>query len=189
MTSDPLVQDLLRRVTELERRVQYLENGDTAPPPELDLPFESFWSLYPRKAGKVDAARAWSHMKHADREAALLGVAIFSKTWDNASAERMRYCPLPATWLRGRRWEDGETEWWRARGATTSAPSPKINGQKHRIVDESAPTWVKDVRAKLCDPNRPDVDDNLLAAYMRWAAGYDEIQRQPERAASEEGKP
>ena len=66
--------------------------------------FEEFWKAYPKKDGKKDAEAAWLKV---DVSIDLLLSAIAAKRitedWTKAKGQ---FVPLPATWLRGRRWED-----------------------------------------------------------------------------------
>jgi hypothetical protein len=66
--------------------------------------FEIFYSAYPKKEGKKDAQAAWAKV---DVPVSLLLDAISRKSksedWRKANGQ---FVPLPATWLRGRRWED-----------------------------------------------------------------------------------
>jgi len=68
-----------------------------------DVPdlFDEFWKHYPRKDAKQDAAKAWRQVtKDADPSVIVAGVQSFP--FDS----RRTYQPLPASWLRGKRWED-----------------------------------------------------------------------------------
>jgi hypothetical protein len=66
--------------------------------------FEEFWNAYPKKEAKKDAIAAWDKV---DAPIAVLLIAIAAKRrtedWTKAKGQ---FVPLPATWLRGRRWED-----------------------------------------------------------------------------------
>lgn len=80
-----------------------IENHSTT----LDEDFNRFWQLYPKKADKQKALKAWKKLK-PDRELqsvmlAVLGCQKQSVQWlkDNG-----QFIPYPATWLNGRRWED-----------------------------------------------------------------------------------
>jgi len=74
--------------------------------------FLSFWDLYPRKAAKGDAWKAWQMMAAPKPTMGQLESAIDeakdSKQWQ---AEDGRYIPMPSTWLRQRRWEDDDEAW------------------------------------------------------------------------------
>ncbi len=69
--------------------------------------FDQFWKAYPNKNGKKDAERAW---RGVCPPAALLAkilaavtVQAQSEAWHKQGG---MFVPLPATWLRGERWND-----------------------------------------------------------------------------------
>jgi hypothetical protein len=68
--------------------------------------FDAFWECFPRKVSKRDAIKAWRQTKahdHTDAIMASLALFIRSPDWQKDGGQ---YIPYPATWLRGRRWED-----------------------------------------------------------------------------------
>jgi len=67
--------------------------------------FETFWTLYPRKVSKRDAAKTWARMKPAEHDAAIEAITAHALVWQvqGRSADKV---PHAATWLNGRRWED-----------------------------------------------------------------------------------
>jgi hypothetical protein len=81
--------------------------------------FEQFWSIYPNKKAKKDAKTAWDKLGCDQMiEAIMQAVEKQSRTiW---SGEKARFVPLPATWIRGERWQDevGPIQ------TTTSKPQP-----------------------------------------------------------------
>lgn len=70
--------------------------------------FAQFWAAYPRKVAKQDALRAFAKIRP---DAELLERMLASLERHKASRQWSRdggqYIPYPATWLNGRRWEDG----------------------------------------------------------------------------------
>ena len=69
--------------------------------------FEQFWRLYPRKAGKKAAKKAWLGIKP---DATLFSVIITALNtavgyW-NSQAISLKHIPHPSTWLNEERWED-----------------------------------------------------------------------------------
>lgn len=80
--------------------------------------FQQWWARYPRK---VDKGHAWTAYQRAvlfviandgktSHEAVgvlLSGVTRFAATQSGCD---LAYCPYPATWLNGHRWEDEETD-------------------------------------------------------------------------------
>ena len=74
---------------------------------DKELAFEEFWIEYPKKQGKKDAQKAFSKLKLDKELFEKIMQAI--KTQKNNSdwvKENGKYIPLPATWIRGERWED-----------------------------------------------------------------------------------
>ena len=73
----------------------------------VELLFDEFWKLYPRKESKQQAKKAWLKLKPDQALFNLIANALEyrsqTKEW---LAEGGRYIPHPATWLNGRRWED-----------------------------------------------------------------------------------
>ena len=72
--------------------------------------FDTFWSAYPKKAAKRDAQKAW---KQAKVDAVLLTKMLAALTAQAAERHRriverrwVPEIPLPATWIRGERWND-----------------------------------------------------------------------------------
>lgn len=65
--------------------------------------FDAFWSLYPRKVGKLDAMKAYEKARRlASAEDILAGVHQYRLHLP----EEMRYVAHPATWLNAGRWFD-----------------------------------------------------------------------------------
>lgn len=70
---------------------------------------EVFWPVYPRKIAKAEALKAWKSLKLKDSDqttldAIMVGLDGYIRTeW---RLDEPQYIPYPATWLRGRRWED-----------------------------------------------------------------------------------
>src|SRR5262245_18773018 len=100
--------------------------------PSKDEAFLAFYRLYPRHEARGDAHKAWHQMtKGTDPSCIMAGLRSQAPTL----AEKRKpddsgrvYCPLPATWLRARRWEDEIT--------------PRQNGRRYLTEDE----WLKDMR-------------------------------------------
>lgn len=65
--------------------------------------FDEFYQAYPRHEGKTDALKAWNSTK-PDLLAVLTALEWQRQKWTDP-----KYVPLPATYLRGRRWEDERT--------------------------------------------------------------------------------
>lgn len=69
--------------------------------------FDRFWSAYPKKKGKEDARKAWKKLNPDLELCCIMSAALDrdkrSHAWQKKGGE---FIPYPASWLRGRRWED-----------------------------------------------------------------------------------
>lgn len=77
--------------------------------PAKDPPgFAAFWEAWPKKEGKAKALAAWKSLHVANDEAiqSILDAIPRQQAAKDWPRENWRYCPLPATWLNQRRWED-----------------------------------------------------------------------------------
>jgi hypothetical protein len=75
---------------------------------QLTESFDLFWSPYPRKEAKKDAQRAW-RVLDPSRELVVSTIvpAVMQKAKsDDWQKENKRFVPLPATYIRGERWND-----------------------------------------------------------------------------------
>ena len=76
-----------------------------------DENFTRFWAMYPRRVARQDALKAWAQLKLT----AMMIENIFAALeWQIAdfqwTKENVQWIPYPASWLRGRRWEDERLE-------------------------------------------------------------------------------
>lgn len=107
---------------------------------ELDHRFSDFWAVYPRKAAKADAAAAWQKVDLHECDKIIADVK--RRTGTEWSGKETTFIPYPATYLRGRRWED-EVELPRVNGAAASGPT---NGRKlGPTPDEYMPPPAKEL--------------------------------------------
>ena len=69
--------------------------------------FELFWQAYPKKKAKRDAFKAWqqteSERPSTDELLKIVRLTCKTEEWMKAGGQ---FIPLPATYLRGWRWED-----------------------------------------------------------------------------------
>lgn len=70
-----------------------------------DPEFNSFWSAFPKKLGKLAAWKAWTKTKRPPLDE-ILKVLNRQKNSDQWLRDNGQYVPNPATWITGRRWED-----------------------------------------------------------------------------------
>ena len=81
-------------------------DGERADP--IEIRFDEFWTLYPKKQGKGAALKAWEKVKPTKE----LHAKILASVQDNVNRNQQwqrdggRYIPLPATWLNQTRWLD-----------------------------------------------------------------------------------
>lgn len=78
----------------------------------LDDPnFDLFWRHYPKRRKRVDALKAWQQL--APNEALverILRALAWQVRQDDWLQDGGRWIPLPASWIRGMRWEDEPIE-------------------------------------------------------------------------------
>ncbi|WP_369167836.1 hypothetical protein AB5J49_08160 [Streptomyces sp. R28] len=69
--------------------------------------FDEFWSLYPRKAGKSEAAKAWiKATKNGADPASLLAALKAHAEYHLAAKTEQQFIPHASTWLNQKRYED-----------------------------------------------------------------------------------
>lgn len=72
--------------------------------PENDPNWLRFWEVYPRRQAKLDARKAWAQL---NPDEALVDCIIQALGWQRQTKQWLEgFIPLPASYLRGRRWED-----------------------------------------------------------------------------------
>lgn len=77
----------------------------TPPSATWNLAWDAFWDAYPRKAGKLDAHKAWQQAlrRGADPAQIVAGARRYAEDPNREDA----YTAHPATWLRRGSWDDG----------------------------------------------------------------------------------
>jgi len=69
--------------------------------------FDRFWSSWPKKVAKAAAKKAWAKLSPDEvLLEQILEALDRQKRSDQWTRDGGQYIPYPATWLRGRRWED-----------------------------------------------------------------------------------
>jgi hypothetical protein len=72
--------------------------------------FSRFWQAYPKKRSKGDAEKAWKAIKPDEHLLAIMLAAVQrAKTREDWIKDGGEFIPYPASWLRAKGWEDGET--------------------------------------------------------------------------------
>lgn len=90
------------------------------PTEEPTKSFARFWEAFPRKEAKQKAQRAWADAGITSAEAEEMLDDVRARIADLLQWRELAFIPLPATYLRERRWED---EW------TPAPPDAKIPGE------------------------------------------------------------
>jgi len=81
--------------------------GGKRTPLGQDRGFAEFWKLYPKKAGRLDALRAWRATTMATYPSLILSVMADVEERKRAHRGWLEgFIPNAATYLRGQRWED-----------------------------------------------------------------------------------
>jgi hypothetical protein len=104
---DTVSHTVLYTVKDKEEDKDKAEDKDKSVSKELERNFETWYSKYPRKESKQDAIRAWSknqkEMPDFQIMMQTLANQIRVKNW---TKENMKFIPMPATYLNGKRWQD-----------------------------------------------------------------------------------
>ena len=66
--------------------------------------FDKFWEAYPKKQGKRDALKAWGKISEEDQIKILADIP--NRLARDQQWQSQKFIPLPATYLRGERWND-----------------------------------------------------------------------------------
>ncbi len=72
--------------------------------------FERWYAVYPKKVGRIDAVRAWSHIASAPTDELVNRMIAKVQEWDGSepwTSDGGKYIPNPATWLNRGQWDDG----------------------------------------------------------------------------------
>ena len=71
--------------------------------------FDRFWEAYPRRVGKQDALKAWGQLNPDDDLVDLIVAGVERwKTCDLWTRDGGKFICYPATFIRGRRWEEDD---------------------------------------------------------------------------------
>ena len=67
--------------------------------------FDEFWSIYPRKVGRLTAKRSWEKLSQENKQKALEAIVEHRKYWV-AKGTDWEFIPHASTWLNQERFED-----------------------------------------------------------------------------------
>lgn len=84
----------------------FLESPKPSPPKFDQKSFDTFYAAYPRKVGKADAVKAFAKLKPSLELLAVMLSALARQSSSDKWRFEPEFVPFPATWLRGKRWED-----------------------------------------------------------------------------------
>ena len=83
--------------------------GETEAETDASNKFASFWSAYPRKEAKPDAAKAFIKVKASGHLVNILADIERRKSSDDWKKNGGQFIPMPSSYLNQRRWEDEVT--------------------------------------------------------------------------------
>lgn len=73
--------------------------------------FEHFWKLYPRPTGKAAAFKAWQRLSLTQKRKAYASLRVqVPDLTSKLNDKRGNFCPHPATWINGGRFDDDVTQ-------------------------------------------------------------------------------
>tara|TARA_Y100001973_G_scaffold106610_1_gene185795 strand:- start:375 stop:1073 length:699 start_codon:yes stop_codon:yes gene_type:complete len=99
------------------------------------IPFESFWSIYPRRENKKKAKITWEALKVDEVLMSKIAAHIEQRLTVGNWKSEPQYIPLPTTFLNGERWEDTITP--KGNGNGKSKSSLRRSDVIQRITDRS----------------------------------------------------
>jgi len=138
----------------------------------FEISFSVFYSAYPKKKAKQDALKAWLSLEPTNDlvEKIISSLEKHKRSLDWTKDDG-KYIPLPASWIRGKRWED-ETDPPGVMSEATVVPSPqpksplttaeinlrKEQREKERIEREFDEGMARERAEKIARGEDPDVE-------------------------------
>lgn len=110
--------------------------------------FEEFWTVYPVKAGKRDAEKAWKKLTDDERESAIEKASLYAKAMVGHDAVKWAQ-----GWLNGRRWEDDPAA-WRLNGAKPGA-QPTLELSHPSLMSDAERAYERERSERLRATGRP----------------------------------
>ena len=119
-----------------------------------EIPFNTFWEMYPRKEGKEYAMKAFSAAMIAgiDPETIIVGLRrVIELQWSKLPEEEECYIPKPEKWIRGKCWEDEVRPYRKKRVKKTEELPEYWNADPVRVkeVIPATPEEIARVKAML----------------------------------------
>ena len=106
--------------------------------------FADFWCLYPRHEAKKDARRAWAKIPAAQHVLILTALVDWRPVWRDKDVQ---FICLPATYLRGERWEDELPPEYR-NGHASHIPMSTTAPTERTAMPESVRQMIAKLRGK-----------------------------------------
>lgn len=121
--------------------------------------FDEFWSVFPKKAGKKEARRAYARLSRRDKAAATAGAATYAEA---VAGKDPAYTKHAQGWLNGRRWED---EIVRPQPARSTFALPRRHWS-----DPDAPEWAREAGLRLLRRDEGQTEAEIKNLF-RWQNG------------------
>jgi hypothetical protein len=115
--------------------------GDNDLEPAAD--FDSFWTLYPRHEAKRDALKAWGQIPASDHLPAIVAAMAWRRVW---AGKETQFIPLPATWLRGGRYEDEIPREYAMASSASHVPAVLPVSNEREAMPESVRAMIAKLR-------------------------------------------
>jgi hypothetical protein len=97
--------------------------------------FDEFWSRYPRKAGKSEAAKAWNKAIKDGADSAVILAALKAHAEYHAAVKtEQQFIPHASTWLNQKRYDDEPPQLPRSAPSQT-APRFMTDEEKARALN------------------------------------------------------
>ena len=124
------------------RNTERRDRKEKTPKSKLDVLFDAFWVVYPKKVGKKDARRAFEKAHKSGMGGDVVEKLTTQMPW--ITREGGKYIPNPSTWLNQGRWDDEPP----AEVREISSPTHKVFEPEPEPV-ASDPSEVKEHLGKL----------------------------------------
>ncbi|MDW3683925.1 hypothetical protein RA280_19685 [Cupriavidus sp. CV2] len=153
-----------------EKEQKGTEGGAPAKTGKEPSPFEQLWAVYPKKAAKGDAEKAYRKLgPDAELQAVLLAAGAAQAGWDSWKEEGGKFVPHLATWLNGKRWADEQPA--KAVAAAGGAPAGDADDAWHTRwsgITEKGAQVFRPFREGKDDTFRYKVHVFKLAGEGKW---------------------
>ena len=104
---------------------------------EVNETFELWYSEYPRKEAKQDAIKAWNKLQKSMPELSVMVDKLKKQiAVHNWTKENIKYIPLPASYLNGKRWEDVIEEQVMQEGKPAEIAEKMVTGRLNKFYKE-----------------------------------------------------